>query len=66
MTKRVVNNDYGKEYIDSDRIANVYFTSDNDTKKIIRSLNDLDKNNLKKLEDQLNMRMEIIINIIYK
>ena len=66
MTKRVVNNDYGKEYIDSDRIANVYFTSDNDAKKIIRSLNDLDKNNLKKLEDQLNMRMEIIINIIYK
>ena len=66
MTKRVVNNDYGKEYIDSDRIANVYFTSDNDAKERIRSLNDLDKNNLKKLEDQLNMRMEIIINIIYK
>ena len=66
MTKRVINNDYGKVFIDSDRIANVYFTSDNDAKKIIRSLNDLDKNNLKKLEDQLNMRMEIIINIIYK
>lgn len=47
MTKRVVNNDYGKEYIDSDRIANVYFTSDNDAKERIRSLNDLDKNNLK-------------------
>ena len=66
MTKRVVNSDYGKEYIDSDRIANVYFTSDNDAKERIRRLNDLDKNNLKKLEDQLNMRMEIIINIIYK
>ena len=66
MTKRVINNDYGKVFIDSDRIANVYFTSDNDAKKIIRSLNDLDKNNLKKLEDQLNMRMEIIIDIIYK
>ena len=44
MTKRVINNDYGKVFIDSDRIANVYFTSDNDAKKIIRSLNDLDKN----------------------
>ena len=32
----------------------------------IRSLNDLDKNNFKKLENQLNMRMEIIIDIIYK
>ena len=49
MTKRVINNDYGKVFIDSDRIANVYFTSDNDAKKIIRSLNDLDKNDLNKI-----------------
>jgi hypothetical protein len=41
-----VNHEYGKEYLDSDRIANVYFTSDKDAKERIRSLNNLDKDNL--------------------
>jgi len=41
-----VNHEYGKEYLDSDRIANVYFTSDKDAKERIRSLNNLDMDNL--------------------
>ena len=41
-----VNHEYGKEYLDSDRIANLYFTSDKDAKERIRSLNNLDMDNL--------------------
>ena len=41
-----VNHEFGKEYVDSDRIANVYFTGDKDAKERVRSLNDLDKNDL--------------------
>ena len=36
-----VNHGYSNEFLDSDRTANVYFTSDIDTKNRIRSLNEL-------------------------
>ena len=41
-----VNHGYSNEFLDSDRIANVYFTSDVDAKNRIRSLNEFFKINL--------------------
>ena len=40
------NHDYSNEFLDSDRMANVYFTSDTDAKNRIRSLNEFSKINL--------------------
>ena len=41
--------EFRKEYLDSYGIATVYFTGDKDAKERIRSLNDLDKNDLNKI-----------------
>ena len=41
-----VNHGYSNEFLDSDRTANVYFTSDVDAKNRIRSLNEFSKINL--------------------
>ena len=41
-----VNHSYSNEFLDPDRIANVYFTSDVDAKNRIRSLNEFCKINL--------------------
>ena len=41
-----VNHGYNNEFLDSDRVANVYFTSDVDAKYRIRSLNEFSKINL--------------------
>merc|ERR1719440_2627504 len=41
-----VNHGYSNEFLDSDRTANVYFTSDVDAKNRIRSLNEYSKINL--------------------
>ena len=41
-----VNHDYNNEFLDSDRVANVYFTSDVDTKSRISSLNEFYRINL--------------------
>ena len=41
-----VNHGHSNEFLDSDRTANVYFTSDVDDKNSIRSLNEFPKINL--------------------
>ena len=41
-----VNHGYSDEFLDSDRVANVYFTSDVDAKSRISSLNDFYRINL--------------------
>ena len=41
-----VNQGYSIEFLDSDRVANVYFTSDVDAKSRISSLNEFSKINL--------------------
>ena len=41
-----VNHGYNNEFLDSDRVANVYFTSDVDAKNRIRSFNEFSKINL--------------------
>ena len=41
-----VNHGYSNVFLDSDRTANVYFTSDVDDKNSIRSLNEFPKINL--------------------
>ena len=41
-----VNHGYSDEFLDSDRVANVYFTSDVDAKSRISSLNEFSKINL--------------------
>ena len=46
--------EFRKEYLDSYRIANVYFTGDKDAKERVRSLNDLDKNDLNKIRIRSN------------
>ena len=44
-----VNHGYSNEFLDSDRTANVYFTSDVDAKNRIRSLNEFSKINLNEI-----------------
>ena len=41
-----VNHGYSNEFLDSDRTANVYFTSDVDAKNRVRSLSEFSKINL--------------------
>ena len=41
-----VNHGYCNEFLDSDRAANVYFTSDVDAKNRVRSLNEFSRINL--------------------
>ena len=41
-----VNHGYSNEFLDSDRTANVYFSSDVDAKNRVRSLNEFSKINL--------------------
>ena len=44
-----VNHGYNDEFLDSDRVANVYFTSDVDAKSRISSLNEFSKINLNEI-----------------
>ena len=44
-----VNHCYSNEFLDSDRVANVYFTSDVDAKSRISSLNEFSKINLNEI-----------------
>ena len=44
-----VNHGYSDEFLDSDRVANVYFTSDVDAKSRISSLNEFSKINLNEI-----------------
>ena len=44
-----VKHGYSNEFLDSDRVANVYFTSDVDAKSRISSLNEFSKINLKEI-----------------
>ena len=44
-----VNQDRGNEFLESDGIVNVYFTSDVDAKDRIRSLNEFDMINLNEI-----------------
>ena len=47
-----VNHGYSNELLDSDRTANVYFTSDVDAKNRIRSLNEFSKINLNAIRSE--------------
>ena len=44
-----VNHGYSIEFLDADRVANVYFTSDVDAKSRISSLNEFSKINLNEI-----------------
>ena len=43
------HHEYSNDYLDSDKIANMYFTSDVDAKKRVRDLNEYNKINLNEM-----------------
>ena len=56
---------YSNDYVDSDKIANIYFTSDVDARNRVRDLNEYNKINLNTITLRLYKRAKLSISIVF-
>ena len=57
-----IHHEYNNDYLNSDKIANIYFTSDVDARNRVRDLNEYNKINLNEMrEEKICLMMEFSI-----